>query len=259
MLKLVEERWVPDGEDEVALRGQERLVARLTPFKQQLPPTAIALRPDSTYVIVGELGGLELRLARWMVAQGAQHLVLIGGSNLPSRSTWQEPPTGSNGHGEIAEMQAGETLSATVEILAAELGEVTQLTSTFKSILDTRPVQGIIYLPGVSMPRALGEMDADDLQSILQPTMTGAWVVHQLSQQLDLDFFVLFSSIASVWGSRGLGHDAAAHHFLDALAHYRRALGLPALSINLTGGRGQAMAWGQWMSRTVFPRWGSSY
>ena len=74
------------------------------------------------------------------------------------------------------------------------------------------------------------------LQSVLRPKVAGAWILHQLSRDLKLDFFVCFSSIASVWGSKSQAHYAAANHFLDILAHYRRALGLPALSVN----------WGPW-------------
>jgi aryl carrier-like protein len=70
----------------------------------------------------------------------------------------------------------------------------------------------------------------------LQAKVAGSWHLHQLTRHLELDFFVSFSSIASVLGAHGLAYYAAANHFLDALSHYRRALVLPSLSIN----------WGPW-------------
>jgi acyl carrier protein len=85
-------------------------------------------------------------------------------------------------------------------------------------------------------------MDASALRSILEPKVAGAWVLHQLTRDRPLDFFVLFSSAASVWGSAGVAHYAAANQFLDALAHHRRALGLPALSVNWGPWQGDGMA-----------------
>jgi acyl carrier protein len=79
-------------------------------------------------------------------------------------------------------------------------------------------------------------MPSEDLASALRPKVQGAWNVHRESERLGLDFFVLFSSAAATWGSTGLAHYAAGNHFLDTLAHYRSARGLPALSID----------WGRW-------------
>jgi myxalamid-type polyketide synthase MxaE and MxaD len=79
-------------------------------------------------------------------------------------------------------------------------------------------------------------MDDAQLQAMLRPKVQGTWNLHHLSANLDLQFFVLFSSTAAVLGASGLGHYAAANAFQDAFAHYRRGLGLPALSLN----------WGTW-------------
>src|SRR5262249_33514671 len=98
------------------------------------------------------------------------------------------------------------------------------------------PLRGIVHAAGLPGFQALQDMTPDSLHSVLRPKVTGAWILHQLSRNLKLDFFICFSSIASVWGSKSQAHYAAANHFLDILAHYRRALGLPALSVN----------WGPW-------------
>jgi acyl carrier protein len=97
-------------------------------------------------------------------------------------------------------------------------------------------LRGIVHAAGIAPRRPLLDIDLDLLDAVLRPKVLGAWVLHQLTQDLDLDFFVTFSSVASVLGSQSLAHYAAANHFLDALAHHRRALGLPGLSIN----------WGPW-------------
>jgi acyl carrier protein len=80
------------------------------------------------------------------------------------------------------------------------------------------------------------ELDDDKLNAVLRPKVNGGWLLHKLTADMPLDFFVLFSSFSSILSSPRLGHYAAANSFLDALAHYRRSQGLPALSIN----------WGAW-------------
>src|SRR6218665_871691 len=84
--------------------------------------------------------------------------------------------------------------------------------------------------------RPLEDMRAEDLESVFGAKVSGSWALHQATRTLELDFFVGFSSIASVWGSSGQAHYAAGNHFLDMLAHHRRLRGLPALTIN----------WGPW-------------
>ena len=75
-------------------------------------------------------------------------------------------------------------------------------------------------------------MKQQELEAVLRPKVQGGWNLHRAVEEIELDFFVLFSSAAAVWGSRHMAHYAAANSFLDALAHYRRGLGLPALSVN---------------------------
>ena len=91
-------------------------------------------------------------------------------------------------------------------------------------------------LPEFSTFIHLTAIDSDVLKTCLRPKIVGAWVLHELTKSESLDFFVAFSSGASVWRVKGFAHYAAANQFLDCLAHHRQALGLPALTIN----------WGWW-------------
>jgi len=97
-------------------------------------------------------------------------------------------------------------------------------------------VRGIVHAAGVSQPGLIEEMPPGCLAPTFESKVAGGRALHEATRALPLDFFVLFSSISSVWGSRTLGAYAAANHYLDALAHHRHALGLPATSIN----------WGPW-------------
>ena len=98
------------------------------------------------------------------------------------------------------------------------------------------PIRGVVHAAGVLHDGLLTQLDTAALNAVLRPKMVGAWLLHRLLEDAPLDFFVFFSSAASLLGQPGQGNYAAANAFLDALAHHRRAQGQPALSIN----------WGTW-------------
>ncbi len=109
-----------------------------------------------------------------------------------------------------------------------------------------RPLGGIVHLAGLPENQPLAGVRFDRDRRILAPKVEGAWIVHELSRDLPLDFFITFSSISAVWGSRGQPLYAAANHFLDALTAYRRAHGLPVLTVN----------WGPWSEGGMVDREG---
>src|SRR5258708_11587520 len=98
------------------------------------------------------------------------------------------------------------------------------------------PLRGIIHAAGVLDDGLLLNLDRERLAAVMAPKVEGAWNLHALTLNRPLDFFVLFSSVASALGSPGQGSYAAANAFLDALSQHRRTLGLPSLTIN----------WGPW-------------
>ena len=239
---LCEEILGSDGEDQVVLR-EERYAARLVrSHDRALRKRPLAILPDACYLITGGLGGLGLRLAEWLVRKGARHLVLTGRTGLPERSAWPailpETETGKR----IAAIQALEERGAAIHVVKADVADERQMSGLWEDLDRNHcPVRGIIHAAGVLTPCALADLRAEEFHQVLRSKVTGAWLLHQFAEArrgagAELDFFVLFSSGASVWGGQGLGHYAAANHFLDALADHRFALGLPALSVN----------WGWW-------------
>jgi acyl transferase domain-containing protein len=219
---LLAELDAPSGEDQVALRGGARHVARLA--RKMLP--AERPRPASlegTYLVTGGLGGLGLRVARWLVARGARHLALVG----------RRPPSAAQA--ETVGALAAE--GASVQTFAADVADPARMAAVFAEIqAGWPPLRGVVHAAGVITLQAVDGLSEDAVAEVFRPKVTGAWVLHELTRELALDFFVSFSSAASVWGSRLLAHYAAANHFLDALALHRRDLGLPALSVS----------WGPW-------------
>jgi acyl transferase domain-containing protein/acyl carrier protein len=234
--QLVCEVCEPDGEDQIAFSAGKRYVARLVrgPELSAPPPR---FRPEGCYLITGGLGKVGLMLARWMVRHGARSLVLVGRTAVPARSCWPELDSGSPDYHKVAQLQAIERMGAQVTVQAANVADMAAMTALFARFgKDLPPLKGVVHAAAVIELDAFRNIDAVKLERVLQPKVSGAWNLHQLTASLDLDFFAMFSSAASVWGSRELAHYAAANHFLDALAHHRRAAGLPALTVN----------WGWW-------------
>ena len=98
------------------------------------------------------------------------------------------------------------------------------------------PIRGIIHAAGILDDGVLAKQSWPRFESVMAPKVRGAWNLHRLTLPRNLDFMVYFSAAAAIIGSSGQGNYAAANAFLDALAHARKAMGLPALSIN----------WGIW-------------
>ena len=142
-------------------------------------------------------------------------------------------PTGAVAEA-IAEMTAADVK---VVPLRADVSNRAQLQQALQAALVTAPpLRGVIHAAGLLDDGALVQLDGVRLSRVLAPKMHGAWNLHCATQGCPLDFFIMFSSIAPLFGSPGQGNYAAGNAFLDALAHYRRGQGLPALSVN----------WGPW-------------
>ncbi|MBP7964638.1 MAG: SDR family NAD(P)-dependent oxidoreductase [Caldilineaceae bacterium] len=180
-----------------------------------------ALRGDGAYLITGGLGGLGLVIANWLVEQGVRHLVLTGRN-----------PQGTEA---IAKLKQR---GVTVQIVQADVAQADDVARLLQESQRLAPLRGIFHAAGVLDDGLLSQQSAARFATVFAPKVAGAWHLHQQSQGLPLDFFVCFSSMASLVGSAGQGNYAAANGFMDALAHHRHALGLPGLSIN----------WGAWSS-----------
>ena len=162
-------------------------------------------------------------VARWMVSGGARSLVLMGRSG-PSEAA-------------RAVVEELERSGARIVTSAGDVSREDDVARILSEIERTMPpLRGVVHAAGVLDDGVLSEQTRERLAGVMAPKIPGAWHLHRLTRGQPLDFFVLFSSIASLVGSGGQGGYAAANAFLDALAHRRRAEGLPATTIN----------WGAW-------------
>lgn len=173
-----------------------------------------------SYLITGGFGGFGLGMARWLVQQGAKHLVLVSRSGASSHAA----------RSAVAELisSGAHVKAAAVDI--ADAAAVHQLLAEVEQQMP--PLKGIFHAAGVLDDRELLALDDQSLASVMRPKALGAWNLHQQTHYLSLDCFVLYSSISALIGNRNQGNYVAANLFLDSLAHYRQAQGLPACSIN---------------------------
>ena len=234
---LVAELLSP-SEDQVAWRDGERKVPRLQPSQRASGSLPVTLRPDASYLITGGLGALGLLFARWMAARGARRIILVDQLEPPPRHAWADVPGGDPARARLDAIMEIERLGAIIETTSLDVADPAAL----QAFLDVRradalaPVRGVIHAAGMVQDQVMVKMDQDQLETVLRPKILGAWALHETLAHTPLDFFVLFSSVSSVLAMTGQGNYAAGNAFLDALAHYRRERGLPALSVN----------WGPW-------------
>ena len=220
---LVEALRAHDGEPQIALRHGQRHVARLSRMILTAPEAPWRLPPnsESCYLITGGLGALGLQIAEQLVATGARHLLLTGrrGATTPEQQ---------------AAIQRLEGQGAQVDVIQADVAKADDVMRLLMHA--TKPLRGIIHAAGVLDDGMLMQQTTERLARVAAPKVHGAWHLHRQTLEQPLDFFVLFSSVASLLGSAGQANYAAANAFMDGLAHDRRANGRPALAIN----------WGPW-------------
>ena len=234
---LVDAIRAAGDEDQLAVRDGQRLVPRLVRRPAGAPSRPVSWRRDGAYLVTGGLGGLGLQLARWMAAGGAGTVVLTGRSGLPPRAEWDRIDPASRRGGQVAAIRAAEELGADVVVVAADVADPVAMTALVDRFgADLPPLAGVVHVAAALGTAPVTAMTPADIDAMFSAKVTGTRVLHELTADLPLDFFVMFSSTSALWGSRELGHYAAANQYLDAMAHRRHALGLTALTID----------WGTW-------------
>jgi KR domain/Zinc-binding dehydrogenase/Phosphopantetheine attachment site len=200
-----------------------KIAIRMERDVRVLPATDMPLfSRDASYLITGGLGGIALKVAEWMAANGAGCLVLV------SRRAIND---------EAAEVIGRiKTAGSTVEVIRADVTSEADLDRVLQTIRATgRALKGIMHTAAIVDDGLIRDLSPERFMPVMGPKLEGTWKLHVATLQENLDFFVLFSSIASIHPQPGMGSYAAANAFLDAFAHYRQALGLPAISINWGG------------------------
>ncbi|MEX5637076.1 SDR family NAD(P)-dependent oxidoreductase [Parafrankia sp. FMc2] len=231
---VVAELLAGTADDEVAWRGDTRLVGRLHTAGDAVraagPRDAVSsgdaagmvVRPGS-YVVTGGLSGLGLSLARWLGDRGARRVVLNGRS---------DPSTAAD-----AELDDLRRAGTDVVVVTGDIAETTVARRLVEAaVAGGVPLYGVAHAAGVLDDAVVLGLERAGLDRVWRPKVHGALRLHAATRGIDLDWLLLFSSAAALFGSPGQGAYAAANAWLDAFARQRRADGLPATSIE----------WGAW-------------
>ncbi len=211
------------GEDQVAVRSTRAFARRLERAPVGGRAARVTWRARGTVLITGGTGALGGHVARWLAREGAEHLLLA------SRRGPQAP-------GAAALASELEGLGAEVTVAACDVSDRGQLEALIASVGQGRRLDAVMHAAGVSTASPLMSLTTHELELQVAVKASSALYLHELTSDMDISAFVLFSSIAATFGSRGLGAYAAGNAFLDALAEHRRGRGLPATSV----------AWGMW-------------
>ncbi|WP_354384453.1 type I polyketide synthase [Streptomyces sp. PvR034] len=217
-----------DGEDQVAVRASGVRVRRVVRAARPAGP-ADGWSPRGTVLVTGGTGALGGHVARWLAAHGAEHVVLASrrGPLAPGADVLGAELTDSGVGVSVVACDVADR-DAVAELLAS-LGERSKTG-------ELPPLTGVVHTAGVLADGVIETLTPEHLAYVLRSKVDGARHLDALTRTLDLDAFVLFSSVIGVWGNGGQAAYAAANATLDALAHDRHVDGLPALSL----------AWGTW-------------
>ncbi len=213
----------PGGEDQLAIRGERVLARRLIRAPLSRVGRVRRWKPSGTVLVTGGTGALGAHVARWLARQGAPHLLLVSrrGATSPGAERLE------------AELRAA---GAEVTFAACDIAERDALAEVVENVPEEHPLRAVVHTAASLDDGAIDSLTPDQISRALGAKADGTVHLHELTQDMDLSAFVLFSSVSAVFGVSGQGNYAPGNAFCEAFAHHRRMLGLPATSV----------AWGAW-------------
>jgi acyl transferase domain-containing protein len=221
-------------EDQLALRGGQCYALRLKPYPPLTQASGSpAFSPHGIYFVTGAFGALGRAVVQWMAKANVRHIALTTSRLVPARNNWAVHP-------DYAWLDSLERKGVEVTVFQVDLRNAASIQSAVAQLPLDR-MRGVMYCAGVVEDELLANLSFESLQRVMEVKSHGATYLHTALRESPLEHFVLFSSVASLLPSRGMGSYAAANAVLDALAQQRWYEGLPVISLN----------WGPWSEGMV--------
>lgn len=234
---------------QVVYRGNERFAEELARCAGEEPEEPLGLQEGGLYLITGGTGGLGLEIARHLSSKNKIKLGLLSRSGLPPRDIGEDIRQSGAEKGTARKMELLDEIERSgsqVIICPCDITDGQELEHCLKQLREAYgPVKGIIHAAGIAGSGYLFTKDWSDFTRVTAPKIEGAYLLYSLLQEQP-DFFVLFSSVATLEGSPGQGDYAAGNGYLDGFAHFLRRKGVRGLTLNWTawGETGMALDYG---------------
>ena len=221
-------------EDDLKRQQNDQLQNTMTLFGQESslemkPSKSHFARKDAAYVVIGGLSGLGWEIVKWLCRSGAGVVITF---SRKSGNTVKKKRDEEMIHlmDTLMEMYGNN-----VKSLICDISKIKSVKTAFKQVevlFPSTPVRGVFQGAGILKDVLFEQMDMDLFEQVLEPKVLGTWNLHTVTKNMKLDYFVMHSSIASVFGNRGQTNYSSANAFMDSLAYYRRSLGMAGQTIN---------------------------
>ncbi|MCR3758484.1 acyltransferase domain-containing protein [Clostridium felsineum] len=225
-------------ENQVAFRNGDKYFPRIIKSNIQENKIPIKFNPHKSYVVTGGFGALGKLVIEYMAKNGAKRFVVLSRTKLLDHKLWKNSNKDAKMEDRISFIRKMERMGVTINVGAVDVSNFDELKQYISDYykMELPEIGGVIHCAGIIKDKLISNMTENDFNSVIIPKI-GAWNLHRVFKNTKLDFFILFSSVASVLNiTMGQANYAAANSFMDTLSSYRRAQGLTSISIN----------WGPW-------------
>ena len=183
------------------------------------PIKRVNIAEEYSYLIIGGTGGFGLSTADWLYERGARHIHLAG-------------RTGLKEHADTTIIERMKSQGCNVTIHKCDVSELSQVRHLIEIINIANPLKGVFHSAMVLEDELLTKLTPEMIEKVIKPKIAGSWNLHLSTLDIDLDYFIMYSSVASMFGTPGQGNYAAANAFMDQLSFYRNSQGLPSITVN---------------------------
>jgi len=226
--EIVEELLSETEEYACAYRNGQRYVEEFSHMVlDEADKLSISIRENGVYIITGGYGGLGLEMAHLLAKSGVRRIALVGRTELPARSAWEGIVSSGNVSrmtGKLTKLLDIERLGTNLVFCKADISDEESLSALIhKMKVDYEKINGVIHCAGVAITKEISDCEFSELQNAFAPKVYGTWLLDKYTKNEDMDFFIMFSSIATVFEAIGQAGYIAANSYLDSFGYAKKS------------------------------------